>query len=217
MHLCDNPAAVLDEAPPTRGDSETDSYTDCVACLVTGVCLPCKGSGKSGYFLKPPSVSAPTCSRCKGTGACGTCRGAGRLRKPSFRPYIYVVASLHTPTSIMGAIFMGGSHREIQLPAAILQRSHEAQRGWITWRVRKHFRDNDGKCRLFGDIVGYLWYQKPTHRLRFSTRGILLENSEPEPRRGVGSLTIGNKTIRALDGRGPIIRQKAGLERSPIW
>jgi hypothetical protein len=178
---------------------EDAAFTDCIPCLATGVCLACKASGKSGYFLRPPSASTPACRHCRGTGRCRTCGGEGKLKKPTFRPYIYVEASLHSPTSITAAIWGGTGHRRIEIPTAVLQRSSDGQRGWGTWRTRKHFRDNAGKCFLFGDIIGYAWFQSRDRGVRFDTRGGVIGTREWVPSSTSGSVTIRNKTITASE------------------
>jgi hypothetical protein len=102
----------------------------------------------------------------------------------------------------MGAIFLGRRHRRIEIPSSVLRRSLDAQRGWISWRVRKHFRESGGKSVLFGDITSYYWRQAPSRSLQFDTQGVLLQADARVPSLGFASLTVGKKTIGVGGDRG---------------
>jgi hypothetical protein len=121
------------------------------------------------------------------------------VRIYTFHPYIYVQASLRTPTFIMGAIFMGTGHKHIDIPPALLTRTAEEQREWVSARIQQHYRENDGKCPLFGDIVGYTWYQTQDAGIPFDIDGKLIETEKelPSPPTVVTSVTVGNKIISA--------------------
>jgi hypothetical protein len=70
----------------------------------------------------------------------------------------------------------------------------EAQRGWVAWCVRRHFRENNGECFLFGSIVGYRWQRNSVDGIRFDTRGKVIGMAQsfiPSS----GSLTVRNKTV----------------------
>lgn len=149
--------------------------SNCVVCHGNGICFQCRGTGKSGYFLLPPSSSAPACWQCKGSGRCRDCRGAGAVVMPAFSPAILVTSSLQRPTSITVAAATGAGWRYLPIPARILLRTAEAQTGWVTWRVQTHFRHNQGKLCLFGDILGYVWRRSSVVRVQSDTRGQLLQ------------------------------------------
>ncbi len=59
----------------------------------------------------------------------------------------------------------------INLPAHVLKRTHEGQRGWVSWQVRRHFRESCGVCPLFCTITGYHWHYARDCGLSFDTRG----------------------------------------------
>lgn len=145
----------------------------CVVCCGEGTCPPCKGPGHSGFFLFAPSLSARAGWRCKGSGVCETCGGKGEVQPPiyTFRPFIYVQHSLLVPTSITMAAFSGATWRYIYLPTAIRKRSREAQRGWVTWKTKSHYKKSEGKISLFGDITGYSWFPCLEESIDFDTHG----------------------------------------------
>lgn len=175
----------------------------CIGCLGTGECQACKGSGRSGYFLVAPPKSAKLCSWCSGNGRCRHCGGDGQIaeRVYRFQPYIYVETSLQRPTSITAAAFTGGTWRCIDIPSAVLRRTDEAQRGWVAWRVKSHYRENDGRCFLFGDIIGYLWRPSSDQRIPFDIRGNLVERWNQPFTPPMGSLTVKNKVVTTtIDG-----------------
>jgi hypothetical protein len=167
----------------------------CLTCDATGRCLTCKGSGRSGYFLVDPGKSAKPCWRCHGSGKCEHCNGKGETEEAVFRPYIYVEHSRRVPTSITAAAFTGARWRFIDISGHVLRRNIEAQRGWVAWRVRRHYRENNGECFLFGSIAGYRWQLNSAECMRFDTRGRVTGIEQQSPMPPSGSLTIGNKTI----------------------
>ncbi len=144
----------------------------CVQCSGDGVCRPCKGCGRSGYFLEQPGPKAKRCPHCRGSGQCQGCRGSGRVldRERSFFPSVFVFTSLTMPTSISCAAFTGAGWRRLPIPLRISERTHEAQRGWVRWRVQTHFRENGGKCPLF---TGYAWRYARGRSVHFDPRGAL--------------------------------------------
>ncbi|HVJ06959.1 MAG TPA: hypothetical protein VM554_01105 [Acidisarcina sp.] len=94
-----------------------------------------------------------------------------RLAHEHFEPYIYVNHSLNTPTSITAAAFSGARWRYLDIPQHVRERSEEAQLGWVSWRVRRHFKESRGKLLLFGDITGYEWVTYPDARVSLDIRG----------------------------------------------
>lgn len=147
----------------------------CAKCNATGQCQTCKGSGRSGYFLIYPKISSNPCWQCMGSGRCNLCVGQGVLEIAPFSPYIYVEHALRTPTSITAAAITGARWRFVEIPREVLKRNMEAQRGWIAWRIRQHFRESNGVCFLFGAIMGYRWQCDTTQCQRFDTRGNIIE------------------------------------------
>ena len=68
-------------------------------CSGSSRCAACRGSERSGFFLRQPRQSAPLCWRCRGDGTCRFARGEYPL--PSiFQPVITVIPSDHLPSSI---------------------------------------------------------------------------------------------------------------------
>jgi hypothetical protein len=85
---------------------QTDSgpeFIDCEICQAKGACTACKGSGRSGYFLRLPPRTAPPCRRCAGSGKCPRCLGKGAVL--AFEPYILVRTESRRSTSISMAAF----------------------------------------------------------------------------------------------------------------
>jgi len=103
----------------------------CEECGGTGVCRPCKGSGRSGWFHTARWKGSRPCPWCKGSGRCEQCGGSGKTGA-TFRPYIQVVGSLQRPASAIAAI-TGAPWRFIEIPEDVLKRDEEAQRGWVSW------------------------------------------------------------------------------------
>ena len=179
------------------------AFRNCLNCQSTGKCPPCKATGRSGYFLREPPPTARPCWRCKGSGICLDCGGKGVIAEPAFEPYIFVAASNPTPSSISIAAIAGTGWRRIVIPRAILRRTSEAQRGWVSWRVRKHYKENGGKCFLFGDIVSYVWTPSPGAGIRFDIKGkIVPDGAMPNQTTAVGTGSIGfrNKTFSVEAG-----------------
>jgi hypothetical protein len=97
----------------------------------------------------PDSAAVPP---LRGSGKCPRCLGKGGVL--AFEPYIRVRAESTRPASISMAAFTGAPWRFIYIPHKILWRTFEAQRGWVTWRIHKHYKQEGGECALFGHIVG---------------------------------------------------------------
>ena len=69
------------------------------------------------------------------------------------------------------AAFTRGLWRFIGIPHSILCRSFEAQRGWVAWRIRRHYKEEKGECALFGRILGYVWVRSKESRIHFDVWG----------------------------------------------
>jgi hypothetical protein len=178
----------------------------CERCDGTGVCPTSKGTGHSGYFLRQPPPWAPKCWRCDGTARCEMCEGSGEVA--DYNPWITVLTSLTRPTSISVAAFTGATWRFLDIPKWILQRSHDQQRGRVSWRVRTHYKVEDGQCSLFGAITSYRWHSAPEQSIEFGPRG-RTRRPTASSREGVASLQYKGKTL-AISQRGRIAIEATG-------
>jgi len=118
-----------------------------------------------------------------------------------FHSYIYVEHSLRRPTSITTAAFTGAPWRFIKMPKSVLGRNADGQSGWVSWRVRTHFRENHGECFLFGRITGYRWQRTPGESVLLDTRGRIIGAKHESFAPPSGSITVGNKTF-SFDAEG---------------
>lgn len=172
---------------------------DCIYCDATGSCQPCKGSGRSGYFLVKPTNKANACWRCKGSGRCVRCYGLGQVGQTKFRPYIYVQGSRTTPTSITCAAFSGATWRYLDIPFCVSERSPDAQRGYVAWRVQTHYRSMHGECWLFGKIVRYWWRRSEDVSVAFDRHGRIIVDrgsSLTQPNAGQGDVAFRTHLIK---------------------
>jgi hypothetical protein len=144
----------------------------CTKCYCIGQYQPCKGSGR-WLFSRRPNESASWHVMNPARVICVT--AAERSKKRSFSPYIYVEHSLRIPTSITAAAFTRAPWRFIVVPKAVLLRDTDAQRGWVSWRIRRHYGENGGKCSLFGSITEYRWQRNSVECIRLDTRGNVVE------------------------------------------
>jgi hypothetical protein len=164
--------------------------SNCGLCSGSGRCTACKGSGQSEFFLKASIASArKACPWCKAPGSWRSCNGTGQVLDEGylFQPSIYVLTSLQIPTSISTAAITGAFWRHLDIPKRVLRRSLEAQRGWVSWRVKVHFKEKGGKCFLFGDIVGYKWFRSKGEQVWLNVHGNLLYASDDVIRPNVRS------------------------------
>ena len=149
---------------------------NCAQCAGDGVCRPCRGCGRSGYFLALPGPDAKPCPHCKASGRCCGCHGSGRVIdwSCSFEPDVYVLASERMPSSISCAAATGAGWRYLQIPVEIQEQSQQAQQTWVSERVREHYRDSGGKCPLFGNTISYAWRYARGQSIHFDVRGRVL-------------------------------------------
>lgn len=87
-----------------------------------------------------------------------------------FRPYIFVETSLSRPTSITYALFCGFKMKFLHLSE---EREHTLEE--IRETIRAHYDRNNGKCVLFGNIVGYRYVRSWEESIRLDIGGNVLE------------------------------------------
>ena len=131
-----------------------------------------------------------------------------------FHPYIYVEHSLRRPTSITGAAFTGAPWRFIKMPKRVLSRDVDGQSGWVSWRVRTHFRENNTECLLFGRITGYRWQQTRFGAVLLDIRGRIIGVKQESFAPPSGSITVGNKTV-SVDPEGTWHINSLGSRTAP--
>ena len=168
----------------------------CLKCGRTGVCQPCKGTGRSGNSgLRPVGTLTRTCPWCKGSKKCDECRGTGEIREPEFRPYIRVLHSGRVPSPIFVAVLTGTPWRFLRIPTDILSRSASAQLGYVGWRCRTHYREAKGECFLLGRITGYEWIKSRSEVILLDVHGRRTRRAGKPSSLGIGRLNIGCKTV----------------------
>jgi hypothetical protein len=81
------------------------------------------------------------------------------------------------------------------MPKRVLSRDVDGQSGWVSWRVRTHFRENYGECLLFGRITGYRWQCTRDRSVLLDTRGRIIGAKHESFAPPSGSITVGNKAV----------------------
>lgn len=152
----------------------------CVRCQSSGVCPPCRGSGRSGFFLTAPVATSPLCWSCRGSGKCDHCHGTGQIQ---YEPRIYVEHSRLFPTSVTCAAATGGFWRYIKIPSWVQRQNEKAQLRWVRRRARNHFLENHGKLHLFGNITGYRFDVTEDTSIELDTSGRYLKTVHWVPAR----------------------------------
>lgn len=100
--------------------------------------------------------------------------------RDNFKPYIYIETSLSRPTSITFAALCGGNMKYIRsLPDQILDLSKSEQIIIIRNIIQEHYKENDGKSILFGDITGYIYYPGFNHGIELSIDGNIIGKNIP--------------------------------------
>jgi hypothetical protein len=166
----------------------------CQRCEGTGVCPTCRGTGRSGYFLlQPPSWTPKCCAAME--------MQAAQFAKARVRCLTTIPGSLSLlpcpdlrPSRWQRS--RGPTWRFLSIPRLILMRSHDQQRGWVSWRVRTHYKLENGQCLLFGAITGYRWHFAPGQSTEFDIRG---RTRTPTPsREGFARLEYKKRLIRSV-------------------
>jgi hypothetical protein len=133
------------------------------------------------------------CPWCSGSTHWGRCGGSGKA--VHFEPYICVEHSLSRPVSITLAAFSGAPWRFIRIPDEALALGAAGLLAWVSIRVLEHYRQENGKCPLYGDIEGYRLVQAPGVSVILDTEGRYVEMKREEFVPGTASLEFGNKII----------------------
>jgi hypothetical protein len=128
-------------------------------------------------------------------GKCDRCTGTGWIAEAKFRPHINVRHSQRVPQPIFAAVLSGAPWRFLHIPDSVLQRNEQAQRGYVAWRCRTHYRETQGRCFLFGTITGFEWVMSPRESIILDTHGRVVAARQKPAVPGTGSLTIGNKSV----------------------
>jgi len=186
----------------TKGD-----LMQCIKCSGTGVCQPCRGSGRSGYssFTPRPTYQKP-CGWCKGTGRCDSCAGSGNIASRagnSIEPHIFVLGSQRVPRPIFAVALTGARWRYLSIPHSVLRRSPEAQTGYVSWRCRTHYKERKGVCPCFRKIVGFKWVRGRGEAVLIDIHGRVVSVNAKPPTPGVATITVGNKSL-SVDLKGKL-------------
>jgi hypothetical protein len=97
-----------------------------------------------------------------------------------FEPYIFIETSEKRPSSISNAAWTGNQMKYINLDGTL----SPADLSTVHDLVREHFKMNQGKCPLYGEITGYRFVFSPTESIVLNTEGNELrrENGQFWPR-----------------------------------
>ncbi len=112
-------------------------------------------------------------------------------------PYIHVEHSRLFPESITVACWTGALWRFICIPDWVLRRTPKAQLHWVSWRVRRHYRESRGKLFLFGDITAYRLVF-PDRSLMYDVNGKYVETKLGEFVPGGGWISLRRKPRREI-------------------
>jgi len=102
------------------------------------------------------------------------------------------------PQPIFAAVLTGAPWRFLEIPSSVLRRTEQAQRGYVSWRCRTHYRETQGRCFLFGRITGFEWHKDAKESAILDIRGRVVAAKQKPSVPGTGSLTIGNKAVEVL-------------------
>jgi len=116
--------------------------------------------------------------------------------RAQFRPYLFVRTSEHRPAFITAAAVIGPRLKYLQLDDLILSFPRPILLAHIGDLVREHYRENQGKCLLFGEITGYALRIGYEETVVFSPDGSMIEErpgwTEDE---GHAMLMVGKQTL----------------------
>ncbi len=114
-----------------------------------------------------------------------------------FTPYIFINHSLQRPTNITAVAFIGIScFKHIHLPEGISGKSLWEQIEIVKDVIEKHYSAKEGKCPLFGDITGYLYFYQKNEWIEFSIDGSVKGYKSGDFAEPKAALKIGSKIIR---------------------
>lgn len=116
-----------------------------------------------------------------------------------FKPHIYVQHSLSRPRSITIVGCLGvGRFKFISVPLEIIALPLQQQIEPISALIKQHYREKEGKCPMFGEIIGYIYRHSFDEGMGFSAQGELI-NANLKRQDGEWSpqttLVIGGKQV----------------------
>jgi hypothetical protein len=122
-------------------------------------------------------------------------------QRDNFQPYIYIETSLSRPTSITFAALCGGNMKYIRsLPEQLIDFSSSEQLNFIRNIIQEHYKENEGKCILFGYITGYIYYPGFNQGIKLSIDGNIIGKNIPNiPQPECGLFYKGRKISINLD------------------
>lgn len=98
-------------------------------------------------------------------------------KRARFQPYVYVRTSETRPPFTTAATTIGPRLKFLRLENIVLMLPRPLLLSRITEMVRTHYRDNIGKCLLFGEITGYALRISYDETVEFNVDGSLLRES----------------------------------------
>jgi hypothetical protein len=82
---------------------------------------------------------------------------------------------LTAPTSITIAAITGATWRYLSVPIEVPEWPVEAQVEYVGRRCHEHYKKQEGKLKLFGDITGYMYRPRLGEYVAFRTDGRIVE------------------------------------------
>lgn len=119
-------------------------------------------------------------------------------RRARFRPYVHVRTTETRPGLITIAAVIGPRLKSFQLAGTLLSLPRPLLLARVSEIVRDHYRDNLGRCPLFGQITGYAFRIAYDATVVFDTEGNLVqETSGWHEHEGDATLTVNHHVIRS--------------------
>jgi hypothetical protein len=85
----------------------------------------------------------------------------------NFTPYVFVETSAKRPSSIAVAGWTANQMKYVDLPGSFTPESLTQ----VQKVVRSHFSEHQGKCHLYGDILGFRLVVSPTESILLDPNG----------------------------------------------
>jgi hypothetical protein len=97
-----------------------------------------------------------------------------------FEPYIFIETSEKRPSSISVAGWVANQMKYVNLPESTTAEGLPT----VQEIVRRHFVEHEGKCHLYGNVMGFRFVFSPTESIVLDTKGNVLrqENGQFWPR-----------------------------------